>query len=63
MAGDVRALMDHLGWQKAHIMGMSLGGETPSHLSLSSLISTASTAGCFSSSGAQKIPRGCLLQS
>ena len=37
MAGDVRALMDHLGWQKAHIMGMSLGGETSSQPSLSRL--------------------------
>jgi len=24
MAAEVWALMDHLGWQKAHIMGMSL---------------------------------------
>ena len=41
MAGDVRALMDHLDWRRAHIMGMSLGG---AHFSIFDFIGTANSS-------------------
>ena len=41
MAADVRALMDHLGWARAHVMGMSLGGEPCNALHINALFHRA----------------------
>src|SRR5687767_11508346 len=54
MAGDVVALIEHLGWQRAHIVGASLGGMVGQHLAIEHPSHTASLTSIMSTPGGRR---------
>ncbi|KXZ49437.1 hypothetical protein GPECTOR_21g663 [Gonium pectorale] len=60
MAQDTLAVMDHLGWRKAHVVGHSMGGMIASRLALAAPERVASlTLISVTGGGAQSIPLNC----
>ncbi|NJN52316.1 MAG: alpha/beta fold hydrolase [Gammaproteobacteria bacterium] len=57
MAGDVIGLLDHLQVERAHILGISMGGMIAQHVALSHPARTRSLISVMSSSGNPDLPR------
>ena len=53
LATDTAGLMDHLGWQRAHVVGVSMGGMVAQHLALEHPERVASLVSMSSSTGAR----------
>src|SRR5690349_6581381 len=53
LASDTVGLMDHLGWGRAHVLGVSMGGMVGQHLALEHPSRVASLTSLSSSSGSR----------
>ncbi|MEZ4401889.1 MAG: alpha/beta fold hydrolase [Kofleriaceae bacterium] len=54
MAGDVIGLIDHLGWDRAHVVGASMGGMVGQHLAIEHPTRVASLTSIMSTTGARR---------
>lgn len=54
MADDVVAVLDELGWERAHVMGVSLGGMVGQHLALEHPARVATLTSVMSTPGARR---------